>query len=88
MSDIPEFVRFALPERVRDEIEEIARFADTLTWVKKIHLLPYHRLGKDKYEGLGREYLMGDALPPTNEHMETLKQAVLRVSKLDCQIGG
>ncbi|MBO5657631.1 MAG: glycyl-radical enzyme activating protein, partial [Agathobacter sp.] len=71
-----------------DEIEAIARFADTLTGVKKIHLLPYHRLGKDKYEGLGREYLMGDALPPTNEHMETLKQAVLRVSKLDCQIGG
>ena len=71
-----------------DEIEAIARFADTLTGVKKIHLLPYHRLGKDKYEGLGREYLMGDAVPPTNEYMETLKQAVLRVSKLDCQIGG
>ena len=71
-----------------DEIEAIARFADNLTGVKKIHLLPYHRLGKDKYEGLGREYLMGDTLPPTNEHMETLKQAVLRVSKLDCQIGG
>ena len=71
-----------------NEIEAIARFTDTLTGVKKIHLLPYHRLGKDKYEGLGREYLMGDAVPPTNEHMETLKQAVLRVSKLDCQIGG
>ena len=53
-----------------DEIEAIARFADTLTGVKKIHLLPYHRLGKDKYEGLGREYLMGDAVPPTNEYME------------------
>ena len=71
-----------------DEIEGIARFADNLPGVKKIHLLPYHRLGQDKYEGLGREYLMGDVLPPTNEKMETLRQAVLRVSKLDCQIGG
>ncbi len=71
-----------------DEIESIARFADSLKGVDKIHLLPYHRLGQDKYEGLGREYLMGDVLPPTNEHMETLRQAVIRVSKLDCQIGG
>ena len=71
-----------------DEIESIARFSDNLPEVKKIHLLPYHRLGQDKYEGLGREYLMGDVLPPTNEQMEKLRQAVLRVSKLDCQIGG
>ena len=35
-----------------DEIESIARFADSLPGVKKIHLLPYHRLGQDKYEGL------------------------------------
>ena len=71
-----------------DEIESIARFAGSLPGVNKIHLLPYHRLGQDKYEGLGREYLMGDVLPPTNEKMETLRQAVTRVSKLDCQIGG
>lgn len=71
-----------------DEIEGIARFADDLKGVKKIHLLPYHRLGQDKYEGLGREYLMGDVLPPTNEKMETLRQIVLRVTNLDCQIGG
>ncbi len=70
------------------EIEGIARFADGLKDVKKIHLLPYHRLGQDKYEGLNREYLMGDVLPPTNEQMERLRQAVLHVSKLDCQIGG
>ena len=31
---------------------------------------------------------MGDVLPPTNEKMETLRQAVLKVSQLDCQIGG
>ncbi len=71
-----------------DEIEGIARFANALPGVDKLHLLPYHRLGQDKYEGLGREYLMGDVLPPTNEQMERLRQAVLRVSKLDCQIGG
>ena len=70
------------------EIEEIARFSDTLPGVKRIPLLPYHRLGQDKYEGLGREYLMKDILPPANEHMESLKRAVERVSGLDCHIGG
>ena len=43
-----------------EEIQGIARFADTLPGVDKIHLLPYHRLGQDKYEGLGRPYLMGN----------------------------
>lgn len=71
-----------------EEIAAIARFADQLPGVKKIHLLPYHRLGQDKYEGLGRTYLLPDILPPENEHMEMLKKVVENVSKLDCQIGG
>ena len=70
------------------EIEDIARFSDALPGVKRIHLLPYHRLGQDKYDGLGREYRMKDILPPTAEHMENLKRAVERVSSLDCRIGG
>lgn len=71
-----------------DEIRDIARFADKLPGVNRIHLLPYHRLGQDKYEGLGREYLMKDILPPTNEHMEMLKRVVTENSRLTCQIGG
>lgn len=71
-----------------EEIRDIAWFADKLPGVKRIHLLPYHRLGQDKYEGLGREYLMKDILPPANEHMEMLKKTVTENSSLICQIGG
>lgn len=71
-----------------DEIEAIAKFAAGLNGVKKMHLLPYHRLGQDKYDGLGREYLMKDVLPPTNEYMQMLQASAVRVSGLDCQIGG
>ena len=71
-----------------DEIESIARFSAGLRGVKRMHLLPYHRLGQDKYDGLGREYLMKDTLPPSMEHMQRLKEAAARVSGLDCQIGG
>ncbi len=71
-----------------EEIADIARFADKLPGVEKIHLLPYHRLGQDKYEGLGRDYPMKDILPPDNEHMLMLKKVVENVSGLTCQIGG
>ena len=71
-----------------EEIRAIAEFADKLPGVKKIHLLPYHRLGQDKYEGLGREYEMEGILPPDNAHMEMLKQVVRQSSSLYCQIGG
>ena len=71
-----------------DEIEAIARYAASLNGVKKMHLLPYHRLGQDKYEGLGREYLMKDVLPPSNEYMQELLEHAVKVSGLDCQIGG
>lgn len=71
-----------------EEIADIARFADKLPGVKKMHLLPYHRLGQDKYTGLGREYTMEHILPPENEHMLMLKKTVENVSNLHCQIGG
>lgn len=71
-----------------EEIQDIARFSDSLPGVKKIHLLPYHRLGQDKYDGLGRKYTLTEILPPEPEHMEMLRKAVQSVSSLDCQIGG
>ena len=70
------------------EIESIARFAASLPGVKKMHLLPYHRLGQDKYDGLGRKYERADILPPDNETMDRLAAAARRVSGLDVQIGG
>lgn len=70
------------------EIREIAAFADSLPGVDRIHLLPYHRLGQGKYEGLFRSYPMGDVLPPSSETMQMLKQAVVDHTNLICQIGG
>ena len=49
------------------EIRDIAEYVRKLGNVRRMHLLPYHRLGQDKYDGLNRPYLMGDVKPPTNE---------------------
>ena len=71
-----------------EEIRQIAAYTATLPNVKRMHLLPYHRLGQDKYTGLNREYLMGDVKPPTNEHMEKLLKIAEMTSGIECQIGG
>lgn len=70
-----------------EEIKSIAKFAASLPGVKEHHLLPYHRLGQDKYAGLGRNYALKDVLPPSNEKMEYLL-SVAQESGLKCQIGG
>ena len=70
------------------EVKAIARFADALPGVEEIYLLPYHRLGQDKYAGLGRTYELPDILPPEQFHMEQLKREVESCTKLKCHIGG
>lgn len=71
-----------------EEIRSIAEYTKALGNVKRLHLLPYHRLGQDKYEGLGRRYLMGGVEPPTNEKMEILLEVASQASQVECQIGG
>lgn len=69
------------------EIREIAKFAASLPGVEQLHLLPYHRLGQDKYSGLNREYSLSGIEPPEKEKMEYLL-SVAEESGIKCQIGG
>ena len=70
-----------------EEIKAISKFAATLPGVKEHHLLPYHRLGQDKYDGLHREYELKNIQPPAKERMEYLL-SIAEESGLKCQIGG
>ena len=70
-----------------EEILDIAKFASALHGVTSIHLLPYHRLGADKYKGLDRPYTMGDAPLIPKEKMEKFKQ-IAESTGLLCMIGG
>ncbi len=70
-----------------EEIRQIATFAASLPGVEQLHLLPYHRLGQDKYTGLGREYLLDGIEPMSQSYMESLLE-VAKKSGLRCQIGG
>lgn len=70
-----------------EEIDAIAAFAASLSGVKRMHILPYHRIGTDKYAGLGRKYELEGIEPPSQELMNRLLQVVLSHG-LDGQIGG
>ena len=69
-----------------EEIEAIAEFAKSID-IKKMHLLPYHSFGSDKYAGLGRDYTLKNISTPANEEMLNFKAAVEKKG-LYCQIGG
>ena len=71
----------------KEEIGQICAFTTLLKNVDEIHLLPYHRMGKDKYTGLGRDYPMGDVPPPTNEKMQELIK-VAQAFGLKTRLGG
>ena len=70
-----------------EEIKAIADFAVSLGTVREMHLLPYHRIGSDKYAGLGREYTMAHIKVPEKEHMQMLL-GVVNSPGLKGQIGG
>ena len=71
----------------KEEIGAIAKFVSEIMPYGEIHLLPYHRLGTDKYKGLNREYTLSHIEPPSEERMEELLK-VVKEYNLKGQIGG
>lgn len=69
------------------EIGAIAEFVKELPRVERMHLLPYHRLGIDKYERLSREYSLKNIVPPNERQMASLLEEVMKRG-LTGQIGG
>jgi pyruvate formate lyase activating enzyme len=55
-------------------IEDTANFLHGLgDKALRIELMPYHRLGKGKYEALDRQYLLSELFLPEPEHLESIK---------------
>ena len=78
---IPEF------NSSKERILEICNFVKTLNDVKTIHLLPYHTYGQNKYELLGRNYLMKQTISLSEDEIDRLKELV-EDQNINCIIGG
>ncbi|MGL5390606.1 MAG: pyruvate formate lyase 1-activating protein [Shewanella sp.] len=52
---------------------QLAEFIKPMTNIEKVELLPYHELGKHKWEAMGETYQLGSISPPSRETMEKIK---------------
>lgn len=73
----PVWIRHVLVPDLTDEdgaLIGLRQFLDTLSNVEKIEVLPYHTMGKTKYERLGIPYPLQDTKPPSKERIENAKR--------------
>lgn len=81
-------IRVPIIPKFNDDIKsirEIARFVRALEVVDMINLLPYHKLGVNKYRSLGRKYELDKLELLTEEKIARLKKEVVKEGLL-CKI--
>ena len=73
--EVSVWVRFVLVPGLTDAPDHVERVADLAAGlgsiVDRVEVLPYHRLGVDKYAALGRAYPQLDTPTPTPEQVES-----------------
>ena len=58
---------------IADEMDAIARYGASLGVVERVEVLPFHQMGRYKWERLGLDYQLDETEPPT---MEAVGRAV------------
>ena len=74
---IPTQINYVLvPGYTDDEkdLTDLAGFLKGYENITKIEVLPFHKHGEHKWEGLDLDYVLGDTLPPTAETLERARK--------------
>ncbi len=79
LSDIhkPVWIRHVTIPSINDSDEELERldhFIQSLDNIERVDVLPYHTLGKYKWEQLGLDYPLEGINPPSKEHVDYVKE--------------
>ncbi len=75
----PVWIRHVVvPEITYEEAEltALGRFLKTLSNVEKLEVLPYHSMGKVKYDSLGMDYVLKDTPQLTKEEAKRAEQII------------
>ena len=86
----PMWIRFVLVPGLTDDLDDLAKtaeFAAGLGNVERVEVLPFHQMGRYKWERLGLDYTLDDVEPPTAEAAEraceVFRKAGLKAVLLD-----
>ncbi len=85
---VPMIIRVPLIPGMTDSAKnliETADFVSRLDDTLHIDLLPYHRLGQNKYKMLDRQYLLNDVMSPTEDEQRAAEE-LFKHRGLDCAI--
>lgn len=69
----PMWLRYVLVPGLTDdpaEMERVARFGVSLGVVQRAEILPFHQMGRYKWERLGLEYRQADTQPPSHQAVD------------------
>ncbi len=67
-NNTPTYIRHVIVPNITyddESLKELGRLISPYTVIEKLDILPYHVLGRHKYESLGIEYPLGDTEPLT-----------------------
>ena len=69
-------IRIPIIPTINDSIDDIKQIGEFLSKLKivRVELLPFHKIGEDKYKKLNKINRMKDISKPTTEHMRTIKE--------------
>lgn len=73
----PVWIRHVLVPKHSDfdkDLERLNEFLSTLSNVERVEILPYHTLGKFKWENLGMAYLLEGIEPPSEDRILNAKE--------------
>ena len=76
-NNIPVWIRQVLVPGYTDDLEDLKKlkdFIDSLSNVKRVEILPYHKLGEFKWVNLGEEYPLKNVDKPSEESINEAKK--------------
>ncbi|WP_461810364.1 pyruvate formate-lyase-activating protein [Faecalimonas sp.] len=82
--NIPIWIRHVVVPGItlyQEYLERLGEFISTLNNVKALDVLPYHSMGKVKYENLGMDYPLKDTREATKEEAAAAKNIILSAYK-------
>lgn len=83
------FVRMPIIPGINDSVETIDKTIEFLKTInfEQVNLLPYHKIGMDKYTRLQEDYKLKDVKEPTMDEMQKIV-AIFKNNGINVKIGG